>query len=262
VTYTAAQLSWLVPELSYAPPRPVCHPYSIGGQTKTICLPANAPTEYSSSWVGIGGYCENSNCTTVDNTLIQLGIGQDVSWNGQTQSYAWIEMLPNGPVIISPSYPNCNSLSCAYPVNPGDAITASLTCQNNCTPGANQTWLMSMSNKTLGWNWSTTVPYSSTLLSAVWIQEAPLSTAGVLPLADFRTARFVPTFNNNQAPIFPPGTGNTDGVDAILMVDPYGETSNPSVAEKSPTVGAFNVCWGNNPSNIVTCPAQSAWTSN
>ena len=161
-------------------------------------------------------------------------------------------MPPADPVILSPTYPNCNSLSCAYPVRPGDDITASLTCQDNC-----QTWLLAMWNKTQNWSWSTQVQYSSTLSSAEWIQEAPVSSAGVLPLADFRITKFVPTYNNYQAPNFPSGPNNTDGVDAILIVDPYGETSNPSVAEESPTVGTFNVCWGNNPnlSNIAPCAA-------
>ncbi|HXQ53579.1 MAG TPA: G1 family glutamic endopeptidase [Stellaceae bacterium] len=253
-TYTAAQLSWTVPKVSYVKPPPVCHVIKIGRKTETICSSANAPAEYSSSWVGIGGYCENANCTAVDNTLIQLGTEQDVSSGGSTQYYAWIEMLPNYPVIVSPTYPACNSLSCAYAVHPGDAMTASLACQSNCTPGASQTWLLSMANRTRGWNWSTTVTYASTLLSAVWIQEAPSSSAGVLPLADFGTATLDPTVNAGSAPVFPPGPSGTDGVDAILMVDPYGETSNPSIADASPPIGSFNACWGNNASSIATCP--------
>jgi hypothetical protein len=257
-TYTAAQLNWTVPRVSYVLPPPVCHLVNIGRKTTTICTPPLVQAEYSASWVGIGGYCEDSNCTTVDNTLIQLGTAHNVSLNGATQYYAWIEMPPADPVIISPTYPNCNSLSCAYPVRPGDDITASLTCeQQNCTPlDQNQTWVLAMRNKTQNWSWSAAhVPFSSSSLSAVWIQEAPVSAAGVLPLADFRITKFVPTYNNYQAPNFPSGPNNTDGVDAILMVDPYGETSNPSVAEESPTVGAFNLCWGNNPAHIGVCAA-------
>ena len=257
LTYTAAQLNWTVPRVSYVLPPPVCHLVNIGRRTTTICTPPLVQAEYSASWVGIGGYCEDSNCMTVDNTLIQLGTAHNVSLHGATQYYAWIEMPPADPVIISPTYPNCNSLSCAYPVRPGDDITASLTCQQNCTPfDPNQIWVLAMQDKTQNWSWSVQVPFSSSLLSAVWIQEAPVSAAGVLPLADFRITKFVPTYNNNQAPNFPSGPNNTDGVDAILMIDPYGETSNPSVAEESPTVGgAFNVCWGNNPTYIGVCAA-------
>ena len=255
-TYTSAQLNWTVPRVSYVLPPPVCHVVNIGSKkTVTICIPPLVQAEYSASWVGIGGYCENASCTAVDNTLIQLGTAHNVSLNGATQYYAWIEMPPADPIIISPTYPNCNSLSCAYPVHPGDDITASLTCQDPCTLGANQTWVLAMRDKTQNWSWSTQVQYSSSLLSAEWIQEAPVSSAGVLPLADFRITKFVPTYNNYQAPNFPSGPNNTDGIDAILMIDPYGETSNPSVAEESPTVGAFNLCWGNNPAFIGVCAA-------
>lgn len=250
-TYTAGQLSWIVPQVSYVTPPPICHALHFGDRTRhdrtrEICISPFAPAEYSASWVGIGGDCENSNCTAVDNTLIQLGTSQNVSSNGATEYYAWIEKLPDDPVLVSPTYPTCKSLSCAYRVQPGDAMTATLTCQSNCTPGASQSWLLTMSDKTQNWSWSTVVTYRSTLLSVEWIQEAPSSFAGVLPLADFGTAGFVPTINNNQSPSLLPG-------DAILMIDPYGETSDPSSAESTAPVGAFNTCWGNNPKSIVAC---------
>src|SRR5206468_2812963 len=45
------------------------------------------PTDqYSSSWIGIGGGCVNSNCLLTDNTLIQAGTEQDV--HGSTASYS------------------------------------------------------------------------------------------------------------------------------------------------------------------------------
>lgn len=222
-TYTIAQASWTVPKVSYVAPPPVCHVYNFFGRQSEFCTSTNVSAEYSSSWVGIGGYCESNSCTTVDNTLIQLGTEQDVSSRGETQYYAWIEMLPNSLVTIP------------HPVYPGDAITASLTCQSNCSPSENQSWSLSMQDSTAGhsWTWTTTVTYTSTLLSAEWIQEAPSSYAGVLPLADFVTASFDPTADA-VAPVLP-------GSDAIQMVDPYGETSNPSAA----ATGAFSACWGN-----------------
>jgi len=250
--YTSAQASWSVPKVSYRTPPPVCHTMTIRGFTRQICTSANVQAEYSSSWLGIGGYCENAGCSAVDNTLIQLGTEQDVSSRGATQYYAWIEMLPNYPIVISPpsSYPNCDSLSCAYKVAPGDAITASLSCESNCNnPGQTQSWYLTMSDTTQKWTFSTTVSYASTLLSAEWIQEAPSSSAGVLPLADFVTATFDPTVNAaGSAP-------NLAAADAMLMVDPYGETSSPSPPETSPNLDAFTTCWGNNPNSIANCPA-------
>lgn len=253
VAYTAAQASWTVPEVSYKNPPAVCHTMQIGRTTQQICTSAHPSSEYSSSWVGIGGYCENANCTKVDNTLIQLGTEQDVFTDGATQYYAWIEMLPDFPILVAPNYPACNSLSCAYPIGPGDAITASLSCASNCTPGTTQSWLLTMTDATRKWTFSTTVKYASTMLSAEWIQEAPSSAAGILPLADFVTASFDPKVNANLAPGFPSGANGTVGPDAILMVDPYGETSAPSVAETSPNLDAFATCWGNNPSSIASC---------
>ena len=246
-TYTQAQATWTVPKVSYVAPPPVCHVYNFGGFQYKFCSPSSAKWEYSSSWVGVGGYCEDANCTSVDNTLIQLGTEQDASKFGTTQYYAWIEMLPNAPIVVS-STPGCNSLSCAAPVHPGDVITASLTCAAGCAPGTTQTWTLSMSNITRKWNFETSVSYASTLLSAEWIEEAPSSSAGVLPLANYGTAKFAPTMDEGQVPGF--DMSNTDA-NAIQMVDPYGETSNPSSADGN---DVFNTCWGNNPSSFTACP--------
>jgi Peptidase A4 family len=247
--YSAAQASWMVPTVSYKPPPPVCHSVYIRGATQQVCSSASAEAEYSSSWVGIGGFCENANCTTVDNTLIQIGTEQDVSASGATQYYAWVEMLPNNPIVISSRYPACDSLSCAYPVAPGDNIIASLSCRTNCSnPGQTQSWGLTMRNATQGWTFSTTVSYASTLLSAAWIEEAPSSSAGILPLADFTTVTVDPTVNAADS------TPNLTGSDAIVMVDPYGETSSPSSPESSSN-NTFAICWGNNPTTIASCSA-------
>jgi len=250
--YSAAEGSWSVPKASYALPPSVCHVYQFGTFSFQYCSGSRPQWEYSSSWVGIGGYCENANCTSVDNTLIQLGTEQDASSGFATQYYAWIEMLPNYPLVVSPSYPNCNALSCAYPVKPGDAITASLTCQSNCSPGQEQSWLLTMKDTTQNWTFKTTVSYQSSLLSAVWIQEAPSSSSGVLPLAQFTTATFNPQDNSSSSPNFPNVQPGATTSDAILMVDPYGETSNPSMADAG-KLDTFNACWGNNASNIAAC---------
>ncbi|HEV2546968.1 MAG TPA: G1 family glutamic endopeptidase [Stellaceae bacterium] len=248
--YTQAQATWTVTKVFYTAPPPVCHTYKFGFFKYKFCTSSHPQWEYSSSWVGIGGYCEEAACSAVDNTLIQLGTEHDASSSNTTEYYAWVEVLPNAPIIVSPSYPSCNSLSCAYPVQPGDVITASLQCTANCAPGAgNQNWLLQMSNQSqshAGWNFSANVTYGSTLLSAEWIEEAPSSSAGVLPLANYGTANFDPTANGS-VPNFAAGL-----TDAILMVDPYGETSNPSTADG---IDVFNTCWGNNANSIAQCPS-------
>lgn len=169
LSYTAASAIWNVPSVRYAPAPPVCHPRLAQGQVRTVCIAQPVPVEYSSSWVGVGGYCEDAACSEGDNTLIQIGTEQDVAADGSTQYYAWYELLPDYPVLIGPTAPNCTQLSCAYPVQPGDEIRAGVACEANCTPGAAQTWLVYMADTTRGWSWYAFVRYASPLLSAVWI---------------------------------------------------------------------------------------------
>jgi hypothetical protein len=263
-TYASASASWTVPTASYQTPPPTCHTVQSrhASSSQVVCFAQNVDTEYSSTWVGIGGNCENANCTTSDSTLIQLGTEQDAAIDGSTQYYAWYEILPADSVTITSgtttasTSPFCHRQSCAAvaapnPVQPGDAITASLACQSNCAAGESQTWLLKMTDATQNWTWSTTLTYASTLASVEWIQEAPTSSGGVLPLADFTATTFTPTDDNANPGIANAGNG-TIGPDAITMVDPYGETSEPSPVA---SLDAFSACWGNNPNNIASCSA-------
>lgn len=233
-TYTAAEATWEVPTVTYTRPPAVCHTIHSGARGATFCRAPDPRWEYSSSWVGIGGFCEDANCASVDDSLIQLGTEQDASSNGQTQYYAWIETLPESEVELSPE---------TYPVIPGDTITASLTCTANCTPGGTQTWMLTMTSSR-GWTYSSSIAYASSLLSAEWIEEAPSSFSGVLPLANYGTATFQPSANSNPAL-------DLTSTNEIVLVDPYGETSDPS--EESGD--QFATCWGNNPSTIAVCSA-------
>lgn len=206
--YTQAQLTWVVPTVTY------------GASTDST-----SSSEYSSNWVGIGGFCENRLCTRGDRTLIQLGTEQDVAPDGSTQYYAWYEMLP---AAESP-------LPANYVVKPGDTITASLACVSACS-AKKQNWQLTMSNQTENWTWSQTFTYGASMLSAEWVEEAPYQ-GGVLPLADFGTASFTATagINNGQTPSL---TLSTNG---IQMKDPWGQTSNPSAAN---SLADFDACWG------------------
>lgn len=206
--YTQAQLTWVVPTVTY------------GASTDST-----SSSEYSSNWVGIGGFCENRLCTRGDRTLIQLGTEQDVAPDGTVQYYAWYEMLPAAETPLPSS----------DVVMPGDIMTASLACVSACT-AKKQNWLLTMTNHTAGWAWSGTFAYGASMLSAEWIEEAPYQ-GGVLPLADFGTASFTATagINNGQTPSL---TLSTNG---IQMKDPWGQTSNPSAAN---SLADFDACWG------------------
>lgn len=125
-------------------------------------------TAYSSFWVGLDGYNSNS--------VEQLGTDSDCS-RGTPTYYGWYEMYPNPSFELSPS---------AYPVSPGDTLTAEVKYNGNST------YTLSMSSSR-GWNFSTTQSGSFSNSSAEWIAEAPSScnrTCSVLPLANFGTMNF------------------------------------------------------------------------
>jgi hypothetical protein len=199
LTYTAASGTWVVPAAT-----PV----------------SGFATAYSSAWVGVGGDCENSACTKVDKSLIQLGTESDASSTTSTY-YAWYEMLPQAEIKTS------------LAVHPSDVIVASLHLTKQTT--RSQTWLLAMTNQTTGQSWSKSVNYKSSLLSAEWIAEAPFS-GGILPLANFGTLRFDPGTINSG------GNPNLTVGDGIVMQNSNGMTSNPSNPDAD--TDGFNACWG------------------
>jgi hypothetical protein len=251
--YTVVTATWTVPKVEY-------------GQTKrSFSFFGYSGWEYSSTWVGVGGFCTSPGCSTVDSSLIQLGTEQDASMFRQTQYYAWIELLPANPIVISASNPtNCQSLSCANPVAPGDVITATLTC-NSCTPDTEQSWTLTMTSNGAGshhpWTYVTgsgskavpPITYESSLLTAVFIQEAPTGSGGVLPLAEpvAGAVDFTATSAN--------GSEVSDlslATNGIAMVNPAGQRSVPSQEASSGALSdEFAACWSY--SSVTTTALQA-----
>jgi len=209
-TYTSAGAAWTVPAVTYSPS-------IIAGK-----LLGTNPPELSSTWLGIGGYCEASNCSSRDTTLIQLGTSQEAVAPGVFAYYAWYEMLPAPPLPIPKV------------VQAGDSITASLSCTASCTAGTTQTWTLSMADTTHDWTWTTSVQYESSLLSSEWIMEAPTSsTYGILPLPNYVLEAFNPVSANGVNP-------SLAAADTITMIDPWGESSSPSAATSG---DEFDTCF-------------------
>jgi len=165
-------------------------------------------TAYSSFWVGLDGY--NSN------TVEQTGTDSDCSGSTPTY-YAWYEMYPAFPVNLNET------------VRPGDSMSASVTA------GSNHSFKLVISDSTQ--NWTFQVTKSSTRAkrsSAEVIAEAPSSSSGVLPLANFGTVNFSNSLANGQA------IGNFNPVEIVMV------TSNGTVkAQPSALSGgtAFSVTW-------------------
>jgi hypothetical protein len=166
-------------------------------------------TAYSSFWVGLDGDTSG----TVEQT------GTDADCSGSTpQYYAWYEMYPKYPV----NYSN--------PVSPGDHMTASVTSDGSGN------FTLTISDTTKGWtNTKSARLRSAKLASAEVIAEAPSSSGGVLPLADFGTVSFTNATVDGSLL-----TSSTPGIDPITMV-----TSSGTVKAQPGNIsnGAFSDTW-------------------
>jgi hypothetical protein len=164
--------------------------------------------KYSSFWVGLDGFNSNS----VEQT------GSEVDCSGRTALYySWYEMFPAAPV----NYANT--------VRPGDHFTASVTFSGTST------YTLTISDTTQGWSHSTVKSQSGlSRSSAEVITEAPSSSSGVLPLANFGTVTYSASAANgtslgSQAPT------------EIIMVNNSGAAKDSTSAINS--AGGFSNTW-------------------
>ena len=167
------------------------------------------PTGYSSFWVGLDG--------DTTSTVEQTGTEADCS-SGTARYYGWYEMYPKFPV----NYSNV--------VAPGDTMKASVTYQSRGT------FQLSLTDVTRGWTHTVTPTLKrASRGSAEVIVEAPSSSGGVLPLADFGTASFSGATVNGSLL-----SSSTPGVDPITMV-----TSGGTVKAQPGSLsnGSFSDSW-------------------
>lgn len=138
---TAVQGSWIVPTVQ-----------------------ATSKTQYSSVWVGIGGFFQG------DGTLIQTGTEED-SGSGSTFYAAWYELIPNVSIRITNAMTSCAVLPTTNYclVKPGDAMSAAVSLKDQ----ASNLWTIVLADGTQGWTFSIDVTYASSEQSAEWIVERP-----------------------------------------------------------------------------------------
>jgi hypothetical protein len=166
--------------------------------------------KYSSTWVGIDGFN--------DPDLIQAGTEQD--WrDGAAVYYAWWEVLPayESPITMS--------------VHPGDTMAVSIT-------QGFPDWTITVSDVTTGQSVPITTPYSGSLTSAEWIQEAPTVGCCVARLAHDSTVDFD----------FATANGLDPGLimaDSGTMVKGRKVISSPS--QPNPAGDGFAVAYGSDP---------------
>ena len=161
-------------------------------------------TQYAAFWVGLDGYNSDS--------VEQTGTDSDCS-GGSPDYYGWYEMYPADPVYFT------------NPVSPGDGMSASVTVS-----GTNYT--LTLTDNTQGWTQTENETGSFSNSSAEVITEAPSSSEGPLPLADFGTINYSGASANgssmgSQNPTSITMVGSSgDQLDSTSGIDGSGDFSN------------------------------------
>jgi hypothetical protein len=174
----------------------------------TATCTSRRSAQYASFWVGLDGYSSDS----VEQT------GSDSDCNGRTpEYYGWYEMYPANPVNFSNT------------VKPGDAMSASVTFSGT------ETYTLVLHDATQ--NWTQTIVKNQSGLdrsSAEVITEAPSSSSGVLPLADFGTINYSTSSANGSS------LGTQSPVE-IIMIDNSGNQKDSTSSISSG--GGFSNTW-------------------
>jgi hypothetical protein len=184
------------------------HSVSASWTEPTATCTTRRSHQYSSFWAGLDGYNSNS----VEQT------GTDADCSGRTpRYYGWYEMYPAFPV----NFPNT--------VRPGDAMSASVTFSGT------ETFTLVLKDSTQGWTQMITQNQTGLARSsAEVITEAPSSSSGVLPLANFGTV----TYSTSTANGTSLGTQNPI---QIIMVDNSGSDKDSTSSINSG--GGFSNTW-------------------
>ncbi len=163
---------------------------------------------FSSFWVGLDGFASDS----VEQT------GTEADCDGRTADYfGWFEMFPADPVNFS------------NPVEPGDSFSASVTFSGT------ETFTLVLTDHTQGWTQDTTKNESGLdRSSAEVITEAPSSSSGVLPLADFGTISYTGATVNGTS------LGSQSPTE-IIMIDNNSEDKDSTSSISSS--GGFSNTW-------------------
>ncbi len=167
-------------------------------------------TEYAAFWVGLDGFNSDS--------VEQTGTDSDCD-GGSPGYYGWYEMYPADPVYFT------------NPVAPGDSMSASVTVSGD-------DYTLTLTNSTQGWTQTENETRSGLAdSSAEVITEAPSSSSGPLPLADFGTVNYSgPTVNGTSIESQSPTSitmvaSSGDQLDSTSGIDGPGDFSNTWRAE-------------------------------
>ncbi len=179
--------------------------------------------QYSSFWVGIDGYSSS--------TVEQTGTDSDCR-SGSPAYYAWYEFYPHPSKVIS-----------GLSVRAGDTISAEVAFSGG-------RFTVTIRDLTTGGSFSASAKVSSAQRSsAEWIAEAPSSSGGILPLADFGAVSFGADTTGVASTCFATigGVSGAIGsfgsnVQSIMMVTSSG-TAKAQPSSLSADGTSFSVTW-------------------
>jgi|HubBroStandDraft_6_1064221.scaffolds.fasta_scaffold221224_2 hypothetical protein len=163
----------------------------------------------SSSWLGIDGF----DIGIVSNDVLQAGIEQRVSANGQASYVAWFEWFApqqagSPPYIFQTNITN-------FPVSPGQQIYCSVQYVNNNTAG-----YIYLANETTGQHFPITLapPPGATFKgnSIEWIMEAPDGGEPTSALPKFTPVKFTSAIGcGANSAVGNPQNGDTANVETV-----------------------------------------------
>jgi len=177
--------------------------------------------DYSSQWVGIGGFA--------DGYLLQAGSAANVFCdigNNVPEYFPWLEWLPQSELVI---YENA-SKSITYPFAPGDYLIV-IVWATNFSSGASTTGNLLFEDKTQGWGVSLSFSAASvggsqvTGQSAEWIVERTDVGGQFATLPDYTADPWWDALAKDLGSTFHyPGAPATSAVYDITMLD---NSNNP-----------------------------------
>jgi hypothetical protein len=165
-------------------------------------------TTYASFWTGLDGY--NSGSVEQTGTLVECS-------GGSPHQFAWYEMYPAAPVYFN------------------NTLTAGDTMVSRVTATSSGAFTLYLADTTRGWSHTINQTNSSLArASAEVIAEAPSSSSGVLPLANFGTVTFTSSTVNG-------GSLGASNPTPITMVTSSGTTKCSVSAISGGT--SFSATW-------------------
>jgi hypothetical protein len=137
-----------------------------GSWTQPSVACSGSSTQYGAFWVGIDGFTSK--------TVEQTGTDSDCA-AGTPSYYAWFEFYPSPSHLVS-----------TVPIHAGDVISAEVSYSSTTAK-----FTLTLKDLTTGKSFSkASAVKRAQRTSAEWIAEAPSSTSGVLPLANFGLVHF------------------------------------------------------------------------